>query len=96
MFSSESTSGIPAEIIFAVPNDLFLLLKKSDYITSNSIEIIPVPRNQNYTENPGATQVTSSYIADFINARSTYVEEDTETTNCTETTSVTTTTTKAA
>jgi hypothetical protein len=84
VFSSESSSGIPSELIFAVPNDLFLLLKKSDYIGSNSIEIVPVPRNQNYTENPGATQVTSTAIQDFINARSTYVAEDTETsTDCT-------------
>ena len=56
---------------------MFLLLKKSDYITSNSIAIVPVPRNANYTENPNATQVASDVIIDFILSKSAYIPENT-------------------
>lgn len=80
VFSSESESGTPAELVFAVPNEMFLLLKKADYISTNSIEIIPVPRNASYSENPGATQVSNQEIVDFINAKSVYFSTDTTTT----------------
>ena len=77
VFSSESKNSQPAELVFAVPDDMFLLLKKSDYITSNSIAIVPVPRNANYTENPNATQVASDVIIDFILSKSAYIPENT-------------------
>jgi hypothetical protein len=70
VFSSQSTSKTPAEIIFSVPNDMFLLLTRADNIKTNSIEIFPVPRNKEYTENASATQVTSQEIIDFINSKS--------------------------
>ena len=77
VFSSESKNSQPAELVVAVPDDMFLLLKKSDYITSNSIAIVPVPRNANYTENPNATQVASDVIIDFILSKSAYIPENT-------------------
>lgn len=76
VFSSESTTGVPAKLIFAVPDDMFRLLKKADYINSNSIEIIPVPRNAAYTANPGATQITSQDIQQFILSKSAFIAEN--------------------
>lgn len=70
VFSSASSSGVPAELIFAVPNDMFLLLRRADAITSGSIEIFPVPRNKEYTENASATQVGNDEIIEFINDKS--------------------------
>ena len=54
-----------------------IILKKADYIRSNSIAIVPVPRNANYTENPNATQVASEVITDFILSKSAYIPEST-------------------
>lgn len=68
VFTSNS-NGIPSELLFAVPDDYFLLLKKAGYIRTNSIEIIPVPRNKNYTDKPGETQITSEEVKAFINAK---------------------------
>ena len=70
VFSSQSSTGIPAELIFSVPNNLFNLLTKADHITSNAIKIFPVPRNKEYTENHGATLVTSQAMVDFIEQKS--------------------------
>lgn len=81
VFSSESKDSQPAELVFAVPNDMFLLLKKADYIRSNSIAIVPVPRNANYTENPNATQVASEVITNFILSKSAYIPENTTNTD---------------
>ena len=81
VFSSESGDSQPAELVFAVPNDMFLLLKKADYINSNSIAIVPVPRNANYTENPSATQVASEIITDFILSKTAYIPDSTNSEN---------------
>lgn len=66
---SSSSNGTPSELLFAVPDDYFLLLRKAGYIRTNSIEIIPVPRNKNYSDKPGETQITSEEIRAFINAK---------------------------
>jgi hypothetical protein len=64
---------------------------KAGFITTNQIEIVPVPRNADYSANPGETLVTSSYLKEFITAKTTYVPQDTITNTTTETTDTTTT-----
>lgn len=90
VFESTVETRTPAELLFAVPDDMYLLLMKAGYITTNQIEIVPVPRNADYSANPGETLVTSSYLKEFITAKTTYVPQDTIT-NTTETTDTTTT-----
>lgn len=70
VFSSQSTTKIPAELIFVVPNDMYNLLKRASDIRTNSIEIYPVLRGREYTENPSATQVASRELIDLINSKS--------------------------
>ena len=52
----------PAYLLFSVPEELHLLLRKA--LLLGNIEIIPVQRNANYTEENA--QVSSEYIRDFI------------------------------
>lgn len=66
---SSSKKGNPSVLVFSVPDSLHILLSKSDYIRSNSIEIVPVPRNKDYSENPSATTITSDEITYFINEK---------------------------
>lgn len=66
VFETSSESRVPAVLVFAVPDELFSLLKKANYITGNSVIIEPVPRNASYSANPGETQVSSTIIRDFI------------------------------
>ena len=70
VFSSASKRGEPAELIFSVPNKMFILLTKADHIRTNSIKIFPVPRNSEYTENHGATKITSAEMQEFIESKS--------------------------
>lgn len=69
--SSTANVGAPAELLFAVPNEqdgynLYLLLQKAILLGSNKVEIIPVPGNASYTNNPGETRVTSQYLMQLI------------------------------
>ncbi len=82
VFETNVESRTPEELLFAVPDDMYLLLMKAGYITSHSIEIVPVPRNASYSANPGDTLVSSDVIRDFILAQSvTLPQNETTSTN---------------
>lgn len=65
VFETTVESRTPAELLFAVPDDMYLLLMKAGYI-SGGVDILPVPRNASYSANPGETSVASDYIRNFI------------------------------
>lgn len=80
VFETTVESRTPAEILFAVPNDMYELLMKAGYITGSSIEIIPVPRNKSYSLTPGDTVVSSDYIRNFILSKSANIPQNVTTT----------------
>ncbi len=80
VFETTVESRTPAELLFAVPNDMYDLLMKAGYISGSSIEIIPVPRNASYSANPGDTVVSSDYIKNFILAKSATIPQNVTTT----------------
>lgn len=55
-----SKEGEPSELLFAVPDNLFALLVRAQQFG----ELVPIPHNNNYTTNPGATRVAGSYIVE--------------------------------
>lgn len=67
VFENSAELKAPSSLIFAVPEDMHVLLRKAGYVSG---EIIPVPRNKSYSENPDATIVSSQYIRDFIEVKS--------------------------
>jgi uncharacterized membrane protein YobD (UPF0266 family) len=67
VFENSSELKSPASLIFAVPEPMHLLLRKAGYVSG---EIIPVPRNKDYSENPLPTTVDEEYIQDFIESKS--------------------------
>lgn len=83
VFETTVESRTPAELLFAVPDEMYLLLMKAEYISSSSIEIIPVPRNASYSANPGDTVVSSDTIRDFILSKSATVPQNSPSTTTT-------------
>lgn len=57
--------GKPSELLFAVDDDMFLLLKQSEYVPGN-IKIIPIVRNEKYTADANETVVSSEQLRQFI------------------------------
>lgn len=74
VFENSSAGLQPASLIFAVPEDMHLLLRKASYLSG---ELIPVPRNARYSENPSATIVSSEYIEDYILSQTVILPEQT-------------------
>lgn len=66
VFTGNQSTSNPAVILFAVEDSMYLLLKKAELLTSNSIEIFPVQRNASYSANPGDTEIESEFLERFI------------------------------
>lgn len=73
VFENSANLGAPASLIFAVPEDLHLLLRKASYISG---EILPVPRNASYSENPSATTVSSEFLKNFILSQTVVIPDE--------------------
>ena len=43
VFEDTSQNRIPATLLFGVPEDVYILLKKSEYLSSKGVELFPVP-----------------------------------------------------
>lgn len=67
LLESGVNNGTPSAMLFEVPDDLFDLLKKAEYV--DGVEIIPVPRNAAYTASQGATAVDNETIKNDILAK---------------------------
>ena len=66
-------NGDPSAMLFEVPNDIFDLLKKAEYV--EDVEIVPVPRNQAYTASQGETTVDNDTIKQFILSKCVTIQE---------------------
>ena len=54
-------------IVFAVPEEYYILLKKAEYLRSYDTTLIPVPTNESYEDTPGELAVSSEKLKDWIN-----------------------------
>lgn len=73
IFEKTNNMSEPAYLIFSVPEDMHLLLRKAMYLSGN---IFPVPRNAEYSENPKPTRISSSYLQNLILSQTINVSEE--------------------
>ena len=73
VFRDRDNIGAPEVLLFAVPEDLYLLLSKAIYV---GMEIVPVPRNSSYSTNPGETLVESEFLKNFILAKTVQIPDE--------------------
>ena len=68
VFSNVDENSTPAMLIFAVPQEYYILLKKAVYLRNYSTELSPVPTAESQKTNPGDLKLSSNDIKDFINS----------------------------
>ncbi len=67
VFEDTSENRTPAFLIFGVPEDIYLLLKKASYMESLGVELYPVPHGGSVSTD-GATEVSTQQLVDYIEA----------------------------
>ena len=72
VFANSTDVGSPAKIGFAVNQDMYILLKKADYL---NIDLVIAPRGATVPTEDYVI-VTSATLRDYIDAQTITVEED--------------------
>lgn len=67
VFENTEENRTPAYLLFAVPEQMHLLLRKASYLSG--VQIIPIPRNSEYSKKPGKTNISSKYLQNYINSK---------------------------
>lgn len=67
VFSDLENVGTPSQMIFAVPEEYHILLRKAMYLRSYSATLIPVPTNESLKDEPGSVAISNEALRDFIN-----------------------------
>ena len=76
VFANIEDKGVPAQIIFAVPEEYHILLRKAEYLRAYESEIIPVPTAESLEDDPGDVTLSSEDLRNFINNVTAMTEED--------------------
>lgn len=67
VFANLDDQKTPAMLIFAVPEDYYILLKKAEYLSMYESTLIPVPTNESLKDTPGDLKLSSTALRDWIN-----------------------------
>lgn len=67
VFENAEESRTPAFLIFGVSEEIHILLRKAQYMTTFSVVLFPVPHG-GLIDTTGATQVSTIQLQEFINA----------------------------
>jgi len=78
VFENTEEERTSSTILFAVPEEFHLLLRKAYYLRDTEVaaEIIPVPNTLTYTGETGALSITNQYLKTFIELQTSFVPED--------------------
>lgn len=74
VFESSQTPRTPAQMWFALPDDLFTLLRKTEYL--GGMKVMPIPRNASYSAIEREATIDSQYIENYILSKSITVQND--------------------
>ncbi|MBP3841357.1 MAG: hypothetical protein IK997_04520 [Bacilli bacterium] len=72
VFSNVDEKTVPSQLIFAVPKEYYLLLKKAEYLGRFDTQLLPVPTSESLKSNPGELSLSSVDLQNFINNHTTY------------------------
>jgi len=79
VFENTDEDRISSSIIFAVPEEMHLLLRKAYYLQNSATiqaEVIPVPNTKSYSGVVGAITYSNQFLKDFIEVQTATVPED--------------------
>jgi hypothetical protein len=67
VFQNIDDNRVPAQVIFALPQEYFVLLKKASYMRTYSTVIELVPTNEGNKDEPGDIELSSEDLKEWIN-----------------------------
>lgn len=78
VFDNPEDVKTPAQIIFAVPEEYHILLRKAMYLRTYEVTLIPVPTAESTKETPGEVAIANESLKEFINKVTVWTDETTD------------------
>ena len=75
VFQNIDENRKPSMIVFALPKEYYILLKKAEYMRSFDTELVLVPTNESMKDEPGDLKISSTDLKEWIE-RMTYWTEN--------------------
>lgn len=75
VFENPEAVKTPSQIIFAVPEEYHILLRKAMYLRTYEVTLIPVPTAESIKESPGEVAIANESLKDFINKVTVWTDE---------------------
>ena len=76
VFADLDNIGTPSQLIFAVPEEYHILLRKAMYLRTYEVTIIPIPTNESLKEEPGEVSISNEKLKNFINEVTVFTDAD--------------------
>lgn len=67
VFADLDEKRTPSMLVYAVPSDIYILLKKAEYLGAYESTLIPVPTNESLKEKPEEIKLSSEDLKSYIN-----------------------------
>ena len=67
VFANLDEQRTPAMIVFAVPEEYYIILKRTEYLRNYETTLIPVPTNESLSDKPGKLNISNERLVKFIN-----------------------------
>ena len=74
VFQNIDENRTPAMVVFAVPEEYFILLKKTEYMRTYDTSLILVPTNESLKDDPADLEISSDQLKQWINDHTYWTE----------------------
>ena len=74
VFQNIDENRVPSMIVFALPEEYYVLLRKASYMRSYDTTIELVPTNESIKDEPGSLEVSNDYLKDWINQHTVWTD----------------------
>ena len=74
VFQNLDEQRVPAMVVFAVPEEYYILLKKAEYMRTYDTTLILVPTNESLKDEPGELKIGSEDLKGWINRNTVWTE----------------------
>lgn len=75
VFADVDEKSTPSMIIFALPQEYYVLLKKAEYLGTYDSDIVIVPTSESLKDKPGDIEISNEEIKDWINKVTVWTED---------------------
>ena len=74
VFQNIDENRTPSMVVFALPEEYYILLKKAEFMRTYDTTLILVPTNESLKDEPADLEMSSDQLKDWINKNTVWTE----------------------